>query len=44
MPIYDDAAAVAASINRLKNIQGLAYLLASWMDPVAGSVAYINDG
>lgn len=40
MPIYDDAAAVVASIGRLKNIPGLAYLLASWMDPLAGSAAY----
>ena len=40
LPIYDDAAAVVASIKRLKGIPGIKYLLASWTDPLAGSAAY----
>jgi len=45
LPIYDDAATVIASIKRLKDIQDIKYLLASWADPHAGSAAYeVMDG
>jgi len=40
LPIYEDAAAVAASIKRLKSVQGVKHLLASWADPLAGSAAF----
>lgn len=40
LPIYDDVATEVVSINRLKDIPGLEYLLASWMDPLAGKAAY----
>jgi hydroxyacylglutathione hydrolase len=36
LPIYDDAATVAASIKRLKSIPAQ-YLLASWTEPLKGS-------
>ncbi len=36
LPIYDDAAATAASIKKLQDIEPLEYLLASWTDPLAG--------
>jgi hypothetical protein len=39
-------AAVIASINKLKGLQAIEYLLASWKDPFAGSAAYkrMDDG
>lgn len=40
LPIYDDVAAAVASIEKLKNISSLEYLLSSWMEPLAGSKAY----
>ena len=40
LPIYDDAATAVASIKRLKGLAGIEYLLASWMDPLAGAAAY----
>jgi len=40
LPIYDDAAAAAASIKRLKNITDINYLLASWTDPLEGGAAH----
>lgn len=46
LPIYDDVTAVAASIKRLKNINKIEYLLASWTDPLTGSEAgkMLDDG
>jgi hydroxyacylglutathione hydrolase len=46
LPIYDDVAADVASINRLKGIPALEYLLASWTDPLAGRAVYqmMDDG
>jgi hydroxyacylglutathione hydrolase len=40
MPIYDDAAATAESITKLKDIKTIKYLLSSWADPLEGSSAY----
>jgi len=40
LPIYDDAAATAASVKRLKDLQPIKHLLASWADPVAGAAVY----
>jgi glyoxylase-like metal-dependent hydrolase (beta-lactamase superfamily II) len=40
LPIYDDVAAVVASIKKLMDIKGISYLLASWADPLTGAAAY----
>jgi glyoxylase-like metal-dependent hydrolase (beta-lactamase superfamily II) len=40
LPIYEDAAASAASIKKLRDIRSIKYLLASWADPLEGSSAY----
>ena len=40
LPIYDDAATAVSSLNRLKTVQAIKYLLSSWTDPLAGSAAY----
>ena len=40
MPIYDDAAATAESITKLKDIKTIKSLLSSWADPLEGSSAY----
>jgi len=40
LPIYEDAAAAVASIKRLKGLPTIKYLLASWLDPLAGSAVY----
>jgi len=45
LPIYDDAATAVASLNRLKAVQAVKYLLSSWADPLTGSAAYkMMDG
>jgi glyoxylase-like metal-dependent hydrolase (beta-lactamase superfamily II)/L-amino acid N-acyltransferase YncA len=40
MPIYEDSAASAASVSRLRAISGLTHLLSSWDDPREGSAVY----
>jgi hydroxyacylglutathione hydrolase len=40
LPIYDDAAAAAATIKKLRSKEPLACLLSSWSDPLAGDAGY----
>jgi glyoxylase-like metal-dependent hydrolase (beta-lactamase superfamily II) len=40
MPIYDDAAASVHSVEKLKAVEGINYLLASWDSPREGGFAY----
>lgn len=40
MPIYDDAVESARSIQRLKGIEGIRFLLPSWAEPREGEEAY----
>jgi len=40
LPIYDDVLASVNSIKKLKLIDGIDFLLASWDDPQAGQLAY----
>ncbi|MDW7773341.1 MAG: MBL fold metallo-hydrolase [Desulfobulbaceae bacterium] len=45
LPIYDDAPALAASIVKMKKINGLKYLLSSWSNPATGDdVMRMLDG
>jgi glyoxylase-like metal-dependent hydrolase (beta-lactamase superfamily II) len=46
LPIYDDVAVSFKSINKLKSINNIKHLLASWSDPKEGEGAYkmIDDG
>ena len=46
LPIYEDAAATAVSIKKLKAINSIKHLLSSWSDPVEGNSAYsmMDDG
>lgn len=46
LPIYDDVTISVKSINKLRNINGIKYLLASWNDPKMNQEAYkmIDDG
>jgi glyoxylase-like metal-dependent hydrolase (beta-lactamase superfamily II) len=46
LPIYEDVVTAVASNKRLKAIGSIEYLLASWLDPVAGSAVYqmIDNG
>ncbi len=40
MPVYEDAAASAASIQKLKAVSGIRFLISSWADPKEGNAAY----
>ncbi len=40
MPVYDDAAASAKSIRRLRGLTGVKFLLSSWDEPRRGDAAY----
>jgi hydroxyacylglutathione hydrolase len=40
LPIYDDALESARSIKRLRALEGIEFLLASWDDPRQGETAY----
>ena len=44
--MYDDVIRVVESINKLRSIHGIHYLLSSWSDPQKGKEAYkmIEDG
>lgn len=46
LPIYDDVIVSVKSINKLKSINGIKYLLASWSAPKEGEDVYkmIDDG
>jgi len=46
LPIYDDVIVSVESLKKLKNIDGIKYLLASWSDPKEGEEAYkmMDDG
>ena len=40
IPIYEDAAASARSVNRLRGLKGIRVLLSSWDNPRTGGAAY----
>lgn len=40
MPVYEDALALAESIGKLRSVEGIKFLLASWDDPREGDQAY----
>jgi hydroxyacylglutathione hydrolase len=40
LPIYDDVGASVSSIKKLKNIEGVKYLLSSWNEPREGNDVY----
>ncbi len=46
LPIYDDVVASVRSITKLKNIEGVKYLLSSWNEPQASKHVYtlMDDG
>ena len=46
VPIYDDAAASARSMQRLRVLEGIRFLLSSWDEPRIGEQAYqaLDDG
>jgi glyoxylase-like metal-dependent hydrolase (beta-lactamase superfamily II) len=46
LPIYDDVTVLVKSINKLRSINGIKFLLASWNDPKKNKEAYkmIDDG
>jgi hydroxyacylglutathione hydrolase len=46
LPIYDDVGASVSSITKLKNIEGVNYLLSSWNEPREGKDVYklMDDG
>ena len=46
LPIYDDVMVSVESINNLRGIGGIQYLLSSWSDPKEGEEAYkmMDDG
>ncbi len=43
MPVYEDAAASAASIQKLKAVSGIRFLLSSWADPKEGNAYDMLD-
>jgi glyoxylase-like metal-dependent hydrolase (beta-lactamase superfamily II) len=40
LPIYEDAAASAQSVKRLRGLKGIRFLLSSWDEPRSGDAAY----